>query len=68
MQANEEANSQLWGSAQTLYNCCFGIIVDRRNSEKYFKNKDICFYFDDCFSQSGSTNDLHWLVNCIQLS
>lgn len=32
MQANEEANSQLWGSAQTLYNCYFGIIVDRRNS------------------------------------
>ena len=33
-----------------------------------FKNKDICFYFDDCLSQSGSTNDPHWLVNCIQLS
>ena len=33
-----------------------------------FKNKDICFYFDDCFSQSGATNDPHWLVNCIQFS
>ena len=33
-----------------------------------FKNKDICFYFDDCFSQSGSSNDPHWLVNFIQLS
>ena len=33
-----------------------------------FKNKDLCFYFDDCFSQSGATNDPHWLVNCIQFS
>ena len=33
-----------------------------------FKNKVLCFYFDDCFSQSGATNDPHWLVNCIQFS
>ena len=33
-----------------------------------FKIKDLCFYFDDCFSQSGATKDPHWLVNCIQFS
>ena len=24
--------------------------------EFMIKNKDICFYFNDCFSQSGATN------------
>ena len=24
-----------------------------------FKGKDVCFYFDDCFSPSGATNDPH---------
>ena len=33
-----------------------------------FKNKYLCFHFDDCFSQSGTTNNPHWLVNCIQFS
>ena len=33
-----------------------------------FKGKDVCFYFDDCFSLSGATNDPHWLVNCMQFS
>ena len=33
-----------------------------------FKNRDICFYFDDCYSPSGATNDPHWLLNCIQFS
>ena len=28
-----------------------------------FKNRDICFYFDDCYSLSGATNDPHWLLN-----
>ena len=33
-----------------------------------FKGKDVCFYFDDCFSLSSATNDPHWLANCIQFS
>jgi len=30
-----------------------------------YNNKDVCFYFDDCYSQSGATSDPHWLVSCI---
>jgi len=32
------------------------------------KNKAICIYFNNCSSESGATNDSHWLVNCIQFS
>ena len=46
-------SSWIYGTVDSLKYLGFG---------EEFKCKDVCFYFDDCFSLSGATNDPHWLV------